>query len=388
MKPINHVQLVTLFTQTAAKATAVLLALYAIELGASPVTVGMLATTVGLSPMLLALPIGRMVDRRGVRLPLVLAAAFGAAGMALAWYLANIPSIFIAAILSGFVNANVNVSLQNLVGLLSRPESRTRDFANYTLIKSIGAFLGPLVAGFSIDHVGHDLTCLVVAALYLPPLAMLNLGSFSRHGAAKHKEDKAPAKGRFADLITGPGMRLTLITSALQNVGDILFSFYVPVYCRSIGLSASTIGIILSQNAAAAFCVRIVLPRMIDAFKEARVLAYSCCLGGASLLLMPLTHNALLLGVLAFLFGLGMGVCGPVVTMQMFTSSPPGRSGEALGLRMTMNNATKVVCPVILGYIAGAFGLVPVFWLTAVLLGYTGWINHPAAQGSSKMTES
>jgi hypothetical protein len=43
-----------------------------------------------------------------------------------------------------------------------------------------------------------------------------------------------------------------------------------------------------------------------------------------------------MLAVIGFTFGLGMGVGQPIVTMLMFSKSAEGRSGEALGLRMTV----------------------------------------------------
>ena len=62
--------------------------------------------------------------------------------------------------------------------------------------------------------------------------------------------------------------------------------------------------------------------------------------------------------------------------MLMFSNSPPGRSGEAVGLKVTVNHLTKVVSPVIFGTVAGAFGLAAVFWMNAVVLGSGGWLSR------------
>src|SRR4029077_6404749 len=131
-----------------------------------------------------------------------------------------------------------------------------------------------------------------------------------------------------------------------------LYQFYIPVYAHGIGLSASTIGILLSMNAAAAFFVRVILARLIARFKEERLLAYAFYVGAASLMLIPFIKSAVILALISFIFGLGMGCCGPIVTMLMFSSSATGRSGEALGLKVTLNHLTKVVSPIIFGSIA------------------------------------
>ena len=52
------------------------------------------------------------------------------------------------------------------------------------------------------------------------------------------------------------------------------------------------------------------------------------------------------------------------------------RLGEALGLKVTFNNLTKVASPLLLGSMACALGLLPVFLLTAALLGAGGWFSQ------------
>jgi hypothetical protein len=45
--------------------------------------------------------------------------------------------------------------------------------------------------------------------------------------------------------------------------------------------------------------------------------------------------------------------------MITFMRSPQGRTGEALGLRLTVNHFTHVVVPLVFGVIGSAFGLAP-----------------------------
>src|SRR5262249_2170571 len=153
------------------KAVKVLLALYALKLGAQPFTVGLLAATFSAIPMVLSVPAGRLSDRFGARFPLILGAVGGGLGMLIPYLLPEFVAIFIAAAMIGASNAIYNVSLQNQVGLLSTPETRARNFSNYSLTTSISNFVGPLLAGFSIDHFGHSNTCLYLSMFTLIPVA-------------------------------------------------------------------------------------------------------------------------------------------------------------------------------------------------------------------------
>ena len=95
---------------------------------------------------------------------------------------------------------------------------------------------------------------------------------------------------------------------------------------------------------------------------------------------MPLFSDAVALCVLGFLFGAGMGLGQPVTMMMTFAAAPAGRSGEALGLRLAVNNVTQVAAPVVVGIIGSLFGLSAVFWAVGLMLAsgalLTRWIDH------------
>src|SRR5262245_45886205 len=160
LEPIRLTLTLAILNQSSGRAVKVLLALYALHLGAQPVTVGLLAATLSAFPMMLSVTAGRLADRFGSRWLLVFGAVGGGVGMLVPYFLPGFVAIFIAAAMLGSSTAIYNVSLQNLVGLLSTPETRARNFSNYSLTASVSSFLGPLIAGFSIDHAGHADTCL------------------------------------------------------------------------------------------------------------------------------------------------------------------------------------------------------------------------------------
>ena len=167
-----------------------------------------------------------------------------------------------------------------------------------------------------------------------------------------------------------------LATSSLLHVGRDLYQFYMPVYTHAIGLSASAIGIVLAMNSAAVFVVRLIMPFLVARFKEEKLLTYVFFLGAASLMLIPLFHDAVMLAVISFIFGLSTGCGGPIVLMLMFSGSPEGRSGETLGLRMTVNHLTKLLGPIVFGSIASAFGLFAMFWINALMMGSGGILTR------------
>ncbi len=351
-----------------------MLALYALHLGAQPFTVGLLAAMFSAPPMLLSYQIGKLTDRFGTRWLLMIGIAGSAMGLLVPFFVQSLSSLFIAAIMNGVAFAFFNVSLQNAVGLLSTAQTRVRNYANFTLVVAVAQFIGPLLVGFAIDHVGHSTSCIYIIMIAVVPVILLFLrGSGLPAGTGK------PAKsgGSMLELLSDPGVRRVLAISSLMMTGYDLFLFYMPIYAHSIGHSASTIGIIIGTFSAASFVVRLLLSRLLDRFSVEQVLSCAFYIGAAGFVLVPFVQNAVLLCVVAFVFGLAMSVGQPITMTLSFSNAAEGRSGEAMGMRQTINHLTRVVGPMVFGSIGSAFGLFPVFWINAVMLASGGAFTRP-----------
>ncbi|MBA4423969.1 MAG: MFS transporter, partial [Syntrophus sp. (in: bacteria)] len=234
--------------------------------------------------------------------------------------------------------------------------------------------------GFSIDNSGPALACLYLVALSLVPVLMLAIWGGTLPGGSRD----APPAGSVRDMLTGSGLWKVLMTSSLVVTGIALFQFYMPIYGHGIGLSASTIGVVLSMFSAAAFVVRLIMPRLISRFGEGTVLAYAFFLGAASLSLVPFFKNTVVLMLLSFGFGLGMGCGQPITMMLTFSNSTEGHSGEVLGLRITTNHLARMIGPVVFGAIGSAFGIFPVFWINALMLVSGGAISMRGRTGKKR----
>lgn len=345
-------------------AARVVLTLYALDLGASSSAVGVLGGMFYLFPLLLSWPIGAAADRHGARGLLLIGAVVGTSAMFLPYFFRAVPVMYLAAAMSGLALAFFHVTLQNLIGTLSKPEERARNFSNFSLVGAVTNFVGPLVAGFSIDHFGHAYACLSAAAL--PMVALLLILARGRVFPGPRK-DKAAAKAGAT--LLDRDVILMLATSSLVQLGTDVFQFYVPIYGHAIGLTATAIGSVLASFAAAAFVVRIFLARLVKTMPADKLLAYSFCAGAIGFGLMPLFEHSLALMIVAFVFGLGMGLGTPLTVILMFSRSAEGRSGQTLGVRLTANNSVRVFGPMVFGAIGSAFGIWPVFVINAILMG-------------------
>ena len=326
----------------------------------------MLAALFAVFPLLLAVQAGRISDRYGVRLPIALGGFAMAIGLLLPLVAGGLPALFLCPALLGLGHIYFHVSVHNLVGSLGTEAERTKNFSTFALGGSIAAFIGPSAAGFAIELAGYRaaFAMLAVAATLPSIYVLLHRGLMPKH--VRHETGTA-AKSAF-DLLAIPPLRRTLIMSGVALTGIELFSFYLPIYGRAIGLAPSTIGMILSSYALAGFVVRIVMHRLAQRFTEVGVLTGSLFLAALAYLAVPGLADAALLAGAAFALGLALGSAQPLTIILTYNYAPAGRSGEALGMRIMANKVTQIAVPLAFGGMGAAMGATPVFLATGAFL--------------------
>lgn len=365
---INLILALNVLVFVAISAARVMFSLYGLHLGANAAGVGAILAALYLFPLLLSWPIGVLSDRVGGRWLLLGGVASGVCGMLLPYFRPALASLYVAALLLGLTIALVSVIGQNLVGVLSPPGQRTRNFNNYSLTGSISILLGPLICGFAIDHVGHARTSLTIALTLLLGLILLAvLGKVLPRGT---RQTKPGAK--LLDALRNPPVRKMLVVSSMAQLGNDLFQAFLPIYAHGIGLSASVIGGLLAALAVGSIVVRLVMLPLIARVGERRLLASAFYAGAAVFLLIPLLRDATLLALFAFVFGLCLGCTQTLMLLMMYSSAEPGRAGETVGLRLTVNNIARIFGPALFGVIGTLAGLLAVFWINGVLMASMG----------------
>ena len=365
---------VVLLWNSAYKGARVLNTLYALELGATPLDIGLLLATYGVFPLLLAVKAGQIADRYGARLPILAGMIVCTLGAILPWFAPGMSLLFAAAAVTGLGFILGQVAFQSLVGSLGEGEARTRNFNTYALIIAVADFVGPVFAGFSIDHAGHVSTYLFLGIL--SAVATIVLIALSRRVPRHRKPVAAPATNRVADLFRDADMRRVLIAGAVVMTGIDLFQLYLPLYGHEAGLSASAIGMVLGAAAAATFVSRALLPLLVRRYGEESTLLHAVFLAAAMFALLPFFKSAVVIGAICFVLGLGMGLGQPLTVMLCYRYSPAGRGGESLGLRIAINNSMHVAVPAAFGAVGAAFGLAPVFWVSAAVLAAGNWFSR------------
>jgi MFS family permease len=366
-RPLKLIVLMSVLTHVGFGGSRVLSSLFALNLQASPLMIGVVVSLYALLPFFLAVWAGQVVDRVGMRLPLVLGAVMVLVGLLIPWFFPTVLAICISASVLGVGFMAWQVAAQTMTGSLSGPESRAQNFALLGMGFSLSGLLGPLVTGFSIDLIGYRATYLVLASM--PLVALVAVWWFpgwipQRRASARRDGPRTSS----LDLWRIPALKRTFFAGGVIATAWDLFNFFLPVYARSIGHSASAIGVIMATFASATFVVRLVAARLAARHGEGPVLAWAIFTTGAAYALLPFFTGGVALAVIAFVLGLGCGCAQPLSMTLIYNLSPKGRAGEGTGIRVMINQLTHVTIPLAFGALASVTGYIPVFIGCAAML--------------------
>ena len=147
--------------------------LFALELGASEFTTGVLMSLFALLPTLLSVSAGRLIDRAGPQRPLVYSLIALTAATALPFAFPFLATLYVSTSLLGVSFMYVHIAMNSVFGAHGSPEQRAVNFSWLALGFSISNSIGPLVAGVAIDGLGHAPAFAVLALFPVIALVLL-----------------------------------------------------------------------------------------------------------------------------------------------------------------------------------------------------------------------
>jgi predicted MFS family arabinose efflux permease len=334
--------------------------LYAISLQASELTIGVLIALFALFPMLLAVKLGRLIDRIGIHRPMLTGALIMTIGCALPGVIGGLTVLYLAVLMTGAGFIAIHLSVQHAVGAMSTAKNASANFSWLALGYSVSSFLGPVLAGFVIEHLHHRASYAIGAGFVVLALMLITLGGSTRMAVPQQRQ--AAAAGGILELLRLPRMRRIYLVSIVLGSAWDLFAFVMPIHGSRLGFSASTIGLILGSFSAATIVVRLAMQWIARHYSEWQVLTCALLLALACYILFPFLSQPATMMAAAAALGLALGAGQPNVLALLHHASPPGRAAEAVGIRVTISNASQVALPLAFGAAGATLGLFAVFW--------------------------
>jgi predicted MFS family arabinose efflux permease len=352
--------------------------LLALQQGHSAFEVGLLFSLFGLSQIFLALHAGNLADRVGFKRIVMGAVLVCVASLGLPAVFPRYEALCVAALGTGGAVGYALVALQRHAGrMASGPEELKAAFSWLGVGPAVANFIGPVLAGYLIDHFGFRTAFAVLAAV---PLAAWVLVRGIAPEAAKPLDTGQsaanPADVTAWQMLTTPAFAKLLAFNWVMAACWDVHSFMVPILGHEFGFSASTIGSVVGCFALAATGIRLLLPSFAGRLVEWKVMAGVSAGAGLILAAYPFLQHPVLMGMGSLALGVVLGMVQPMMLSTLHQITPAHRHGMALGLRMAITNVASVLMPLGFGAAGAALGTKAVFWSMATL----GLIASPFAK--------
>lgn len=335
-------------------------------LGAGPEQIGLLGAAQTLPFLLLAIPVGIVADRRSRRRLMIVAEVVRALALAglVAVTLLDAVSLPLLALL-GFAGATgtvaFSVAAPALVPALVAPAALARANGRLELARSLAYAGGPAVAGALVAATGAGTAFVLAAVLSAAAVALLvRVPDAARGAAAPPRHPWAEVREGAAFVWLEPLLRPVLLTAVVWNLAwFVLQAAYVPHAMRTLGLTASGVGVTLALYGAGMVLGALFAPRVMAGL----TFGHAVCLGPVvsvlAAVVMALTlvwPTSALAGLSFFLFGAGPIVWTVSSTTLRQTLTPAPMLGRVGAIFLAANAGARPLGAALGAAVAAAVG--------------------------------
>ncbi|HAL31003.1 MAG TPA: MFS transporter [Coriobacteriia bacterium] len=324
--------------------------------GASEFQTGLLVATYPLSQLFGAPLLGRLSDRFG-RKPVLVASVLGTAiGFVVLAVARVLPVLFLGRMIDGLTGGNINVAQAYITDVTDRAQ-RGRALGLIGAAFGLGFVIGPVAGGLLAEisyatpawlGAGLALLNMLAVLLFLPE--SLSAEARAKMTARKLTLFDVPA---FRHALSHPRVRPVLTVRFITGVSFAIFETMFALWAMAaLGFQPSQTGIFLGYLGVLSAIVQGgLMGRLTRRFADDTLLMTSVLVTGASLCVWGFVANIPLLVLLVppLAFGLAVGQ----TTMTSMLSKSVGREevGSVLGIQTSIMSLTRVIAPIIGGFL-------------------------------------
>ncbi len=353
----------------------VIIPLWALELDASPLTIGLLVSSRQVLAVIFSIHAGALLDKFDSRRVIIFLSLAGSALAALYPLLPLIIAAIAIQMLAGFAEVGCWIGAQSLVGRLL--EGKPVYAGRMTAVARAGGFIGPALAGFAWQIGGSAGGFGFLAVWILLGSAMaLMLPSVPPHltetdDRKATEPEKASTKflPKSADykatlrLLLLPAIALIIAATFMRQVGSGIQSSFYGVWLSEAGITASMIGLLIGTSSLVSAFSALSIGPLVKRFDEQWLLIVMIFLPVVAIAVTPALSLLSLLFIATALRGIGQGLNLPL--MMSIASRSVGQDLQAriVALRISFNRFGSMIFPVLMGLIAEFSGLEAAFYI-------------------------
>ena len=340
----------------------------AVELGLSIIWLGFIAASFAIFPILIAVRVGRFIDRGHDALTSWVGAAIFLVSIAGFAVWATPTGLLVLSAIMGFGHIMLMASTQMVCVRAAGPKGLETAFGNFMVANSIGQGLGPYIVGWIGGNAALPPTgqLFVVGAVCsaLALVSMLALRPSREPPPTTDESDVVPV----SQILRIPGLVAVIMAGVVLVAGSDTVVVYIPLLGAERRIDVHDIGLLLTVRAAASMTARLFYARMVAAFGRWPLMiagTFACGLSYVVFALpLPLWAMHLAIAMMGFSFGLATTLS---ITIIVDMTSVSAR-GTTNSLRIMSNRIGQFVMPFGAGLVAVAAGLGGLFLALAIAI--------------------
>ena len=340
-----------------------LLPLYASDMGASGLELGMIFAGYAIVNSVATPIMGRLSDRRGRKLFLSIGlASYAIISLGYVWA-ANISQLVLVRLLLGTAGAMVTPIAMAYIGDLSPEgeEGKWMGYANAAFFSGFG--IGPLLGGALAERFGMNasfyamsslcLLAFLIAILFLPEI---------RQRKIKEKRHLS-----FKDMSRSPMVRGVFSFQLMQSIGRGGFMTFLPIFAAvSIGLGTTLIGTLLTVNFLPMIALIALGGRLADRFNRKTLVILGNLTYLTGIALIPLAHTFWQQVWLCFPRIIGIAMSMPASTALTVEEGRTFGMGSTMSMFLMAMSIGVAIGPPLSGVVADLVDVNAVFYLGGV----------------------
>jgi MFS family permease len=348
-----------------------LVPVYAVQLGAGGLQVGLIIASFNLARTLSNPLAGRLSDRWG-RKPFIASGLLLYALVSVLYVMAaRVEALILVRFLHGFTSVLVGPVAMALAADIAPPQRLGRYIGTLNMAVMLGLGVGPVLGGIIRDLFGMGAAFYTMGGLALVTFigVVAFLPGSDGTETAVSKKPVSPFKNLISHRIVQGIFLLRFFVAAGQGS---VYTF-LPLLALGMRLSSSQVGIILGVNIFLIALLQRVCGDLADRLNPTHMIIVGTFISGLAVAGMPFVDGfAMILG-LNIIMGIGNGIAMPagfVITGQLGKSMG---MGSIMGITDAGWSLGMIVSPILSGIIMDSLGL-PSIFLTGGFLIITGTV--------------
>lgn len=328
---------------------------FALELGASEFTAGIVVAMYSLFNMAGNIAGGFLSDKFGRRNTLLF-------GMIMQVFFVLIytmtPSIAIllgVRAIHGFSSGLLTPASFSLIADISRKSAIGKSMALTGVAIGTAAIVGPAAGGIISSAVSYEMVYFILSGVYVFGTLLTFFGiqesstdeSRTRHAATPFKE-----------LLLRPSLNVAYISSFTLMIAQGTLAFGLPIKTGILGLEASMTGMMLSVFGVTAIIVFATpINKIYSRYKSESLVAAGILILSASMILLHFAPSSGFVFLVMVIYGFGFGFIFPSMNKIIAEHSEMNERGKANGIFYSYFSLGSVAGSVLAGYFATVFNL-------------------------------